>query len=351
MTLRLRLVLGYAYLVALLLVTAVSAVAGFVMLSRGIDRVLEDNVRSIEAAMAMLESLERQDSATLSALLGSTAARSELESADRAFEVALDAARGNVTEAEEREMLGRIAAAHGELVITRERVVASVPDRPLRIYEEQVFPRFQAVKSGVRELLDVNHAAMRQADQEARASARRSGAWIALLVTVAVVSLVLLSRALQTRVLGRLSAVREASRALASGDTRRRVVLSGDDELSEIGDRLNEILDRAEEARGRWRGRLAVEKRLVLALFARLDSGGTLFALDGRVLVEGRDADPRRAEISAWIRRNGSAAVEELADARDDEPGRDIDLDGETVRLELLRTGPSRPVAWWWQGA
>lgn len=365
MTLRLRLVLGYAYLVALVLVTAGSAIAGFVVLSRGIDRVLDDNVRSIEASMTMLESLERQDSATLSALLGATGATIELHGADEAFHTALDEAQGNITEDEEREVLGRLAAVHRDLVVARDRVVENVPERPLAVYEDEIFPRFQAVKAEVRNLLDVNHAAMQRADQEARASARRSGAWIALLVTVAVVSLVLLSRALQTRVLERLATVREVSKALAEGDTQRRVVLSGDDELSEIGARLNEILDRRDENQGRWRGRLAVEKRLALALFGRLDPEGTVFALDGTVLLEPpRDRDPLREDlrghIGDWIRDEGSQAVEELASVDDpDDLVREIEVgdlgagdedgDREAVRLELLRTGPSRPVAWWWR--
>lgn len=349
MTLRLRLVLGYTYLVALVLVTALSAISGFVVLSRGIDQVLDDNVRSIEASMTMLESLERQDSATLSALLGATGAAAELRSADEAFREALATARGNITEAEEREALNSLDTAHGELVAARDRVVAGAPERPLRLYEEEIFPRFQTVKGGVRELLNINYSAMKAADQDARSSARRSGAWIGLLVTLAVVSLVMLSRALQRRVLERLATVREVSKALASGDTKRRVVLSGDDELTEIGCRLNEILDRREETQGYWQGRLAVEKRLALALFRDLDPGGTIFALDGTVLIEpyAKDTPARRAEIGRWISDNGSRVVEELAN--DAEPNQEIEAGGETVRLDLLRTDPSRPVAWWWR--
>lgn len=351
MTLRLRLVLGYAYLVSLVLVTAVSAVAGFVVLSRGIDQVLADNVRSIEASMAMLESLERQDSATLSSLLASDEA-ADLEIADQAFRQALDDARGNITEDRERIVLGEMRRLHEELVAIRDQVIAGTPARPLVAYDEQIYPKFQAVKASVRELLDINHEAMQRADQEARTSARRSGAWIALLVTLAVVSLVLLSRALQQKVLERLSAVREVSKALAAGDTKRRVVLTGDDELTEIGCRLNEILDRRDENQGHWEGRLVVEKRLALALFQRLDPGGTIFALDGTPLIDGEHDDARADKVSDWIHTHGSDAVESLAEVQSDTKlVQEIDINGRTERLELLRTGPARPVGWWWRSA
>ena len=105
MKLRVRLLVGYGYLVALLLLTAGSGMLGFLQLSEGIDVILEENFRSISASTHMLEALERQDSATLLLLLDEQTDRADMERFQKAFSDALEEAQANITEDDEEEEL------------------------------------------------------------------------------------------------------------------------------------------------------------------------------------------------------------------------------------------------------
>lgn len=196
MTLRLRLLLGYGYLVGLLLLATGSAMLGFFHLSESVDVILEENFNSITAAMRMLEALERQDSATLAALLEGRGEVPEMEAHEEAFLAALEAAEGNVTEEAERPLLERLRRDFMAYREARDRLLAAQPASPLRAYNTRVFPVFSTAKSQVFELLDLNHQAMVEADREARQAALQNGAWLGFLVAVALISLVFLSRAL-----------------------------------------------------------------------------------------------------------------------------------------------------------
>ncbi|MCW8141113.1 MAG: hypothetical protein KIT58_19605, partial [Planctomycetota bacterium] len=63
MTLRTRLLLGYGYLVALLLATAMLSALGLQRFGRSLDRVLLEDVRRVEAALAVLHALDQHAAA------------------------------------------------------------------------------------------------------------------------------------------------------------------------------------------------------------------------------------------------------------------------------------------------
>ena len=82
MRIRTRILVGYGYLVGLLVLGAASAAIGFQQLGAAIDRVLAENIDSVRASIAMLESLERQDSATLRLLIEGEPRSEALDAAD-----------------------------------------------------------------------------------------------------------------------------------------------------------------------------------------------------------------------------------------------------------------------------
>jgi 7,8-dihydro-6-hydroxymethylpterin-pyrophosphokinase len=114
MRLRTRILLGYWYLVGLLIVGAAGAALSFLSLGTNIGTVLEENFDSVRASMAMLDALERQDSALLSKLLGDSEAGAALGASEQAFMAAVAAARANITIAGETEVLDRIEQGHSD---------------------------------------------------------------------------------------------------------------------------------------------------------------------------------------------------------------------------------------------
>ncbi len=346
MTLRLRLLLGYGYLVGLLLLATGTSMVGFLHLSAGIGGVLEENFFSIRAAMTMIEALERQDSATLAALIEGREELADAESYERAFREAFEEAAANVTEEGEPEVLAAIREGSAAYVEARNRLLAARPERPLAAYNREVFPRFATVKSRVFELLTLNQRAMFEAEREARQAAVRSGTWLGFLVVVALVSLVFLSRAMQRRILARIERLVAGMTAIA-GRHRRRLREEGEDELARIAHQVNRLLDQYDRLEASTRGRLAQERRLVQGLVAGLGPGGALFGLSGDLWAGELPDRELEERIAAWIREEGRQRAEA------GEPfAATVAADGagaggpREVEMELVVAPGDRPVGW-----
>lgn len=346
MTLRVRLLLGYGYLVALLLLATGSAMLGFLQLSESVDVVLEENLFSIHSSMHMLESLERQDSVTLAALLDGDAHRAELERQDAAFHQALGEAADNITEDAEGPVLEAIRGSFDTYRQHRDEILRRQPERPLREYNERVFPAFRDVKQQVLELLEINQQAVIEADRRAREAAVRNGAWLGFLVAFALVSLVFLSRALQRQLLSRLHGLRRDLAALGA-DRRRHLRVTGNDELAQVARQVNDLLDDLQAERARHRGRLAEERRTLLALLHHL-GGAALFDRSGQMLASSDEREaPLPPELRRWIEREGEAHLEAALDSGGgDVPAATVTAGGVPWRLEALRNLAGRPVGW-----
>lgn len=348
MRLRTSLLLGYAYLVGLLLISSASAIVGFHSLSTGIDSILKENFTSIRAAMDMVEALERQDSATLGQLIDPGHDPAAAQATSQKFDAALARAKANVTLERERPLLQAIQSDYQAFRTAQGRLLASRPEHPLVAYRRSTYQAFVKVKDGLISLLELNHGAMRQADLEARQAAVRSGVWLGVLVLVALFSLVMLSRRLHQRLLLRLDELAAATEAIAAGDVHRRLPVSTADELGRIATWVNEELDEYQLVRSEMAGRLGRERQLALALFDALGSGRILLDLGGRVIAQDPDRDDPRLCIAAegWIRDRASPGSAQATEPADLAGPIQIQSEGARFSLQLLTARDQLPVAW-----
>jgi HAMP domain-containing protein len=343
-TLRTRLLLGYGYVVGLLLLTAGMAALGLQRFGGGLERVLSENVTSVRAAMAMLDALERQSSATFGALLGDATATRLLATADADFDAALDEAARHAFMSGEDALVASIGQGARELRAARAGLIRAAPDAKLAAYERDVSKRVDAVKAGVNQLLARNVDAMHDADRRARDEARGFAVGLGALVVVALLSLGFLSRALQSSVLARLSELKELGDAIAAGDRARRFRERRDDELGQLARHLNVALDRQEALQGQMEGRFNHQNLLLLGLLARVGEAAVV-ALDGDVIattLSSRDearllAAAERVRALRSAAKPGPEPVVRMLPATD---GND------RLRVELLVAGKTRPAGW-----
>jgi methyl-accepting chemotaxis protein len=262
--------------------------------------VLDENFASVRWSMGMIEALERQDSALLAVLLGDDGADDALAESEESFLAALEMARTNVTESSESSILDRIEREYGSYREARNRLLAEGHEQPLEAYRAETFPRFNAVKQSVVELLEVNQEAMIAADEGARAAAVRNAAGHAVVVVVALLSFAWLSGALRREVLGRLADLKSIAQAMAGGGVDRRADASRPDELGLLAARLNELLDRNAELRGRMEARVAGAHDIVLGLLDAMDEPAVLLTDGGRVVASTMPAEDEDDVRSAW---------------------------------------------------
>ncbi len=339
MRLRTRILLGYWYLVALLVISASGAALGFHNLGSNIDRVLTENFESVRASMFMVESLERQDSALLALLLGKEEARTALDASQVAFSEALDRARSNITLTSEIEVIDDIERSFQAFTRARDRLLEAAPEHPLRAYEEQTFPEFESVKSRVLDLLEINHQAMVEADRAAQNAAFRRAVNLAILVLIALFSLAFISRGMSSVLLDRLDELAAVAEAIAAGSFDRRASVALDDELGVVSRQLNAVLDRQQEHRGTMEGRVSLYRGLLMGLLGSLPRPAAVLGFDGRVLASTLDQDDEE------LLRRGP--VGPLHPARDGGEIRGtIEVETTVFGLELLNSSEGRPVAW-----
>jgi HAMP domain-containing protein len=284
MRLSTRLLLGYGYLAGLLLLSAAGAALAFHQLGDNISAVLGENFRSVQAGIRMLESLERQDSAALSLLLGHAEGRARMADADETFGESLAAARANITIEDEAGILDRIEQRFDDYRDVRDEVLAAPAEDRLGEYERRAFGLFEQVKAGVRELIDVNHAAMQRADEHARSAATTNAALHGLLVAVALLSLAPLSASMRRHVLSRLEEIGAVSQAISAGDLGRRLDERHNDELGQTARQLNRVLDRHQVLEAELGGHRSQMRGLTQALLLQLPLPAVLFSTSGEVM-------------------------------------------------------------------
>ncbi len=349
MSLRTRLLLGYGYLVVLLFICSISAAIGFHSLGMGIDSILTDNFDSVHASVGMLAAIERQDSAILSSLLDPSVGAKDLSEAEADFKKELLRSKKNITVKKEREVIDSISILYENYRKKRGQLLSSlsVPalqGERLAIYRASVFPAFEKTKSAVLSLLDLNHEAMRNADVSARKTAMRSSVWLGTLVLLALVSMVVLSRRLQSGLLSRLGELREFSESVARGDTSRRLRFSGRDELSRIAQHLNDSLDAQDSLKREMQGRVSQQHLLALGLLGVLGDGAQLLDLDGTLLAPiSDDSENAPLPVMSWIRQHG---LETLRSLRAERGKISFAIRLESYVLRLLVAQGQHPVGW-----
>lgn len=231
MTLRHELLLAWAALVVVQVLTLIGAVGLLARMTPAIGSVMEDNERSIAAVETMLAELGRSHA--------DPGARPR-------FEEALADARGNVTEAEEPAQLDRIDAEYHAAFTgdptARERVTVALQD-----------------------LAGINRRAM-EASVERVSGVGRTGAWTAaVLGLLSIGAAIGMRRRLERRVIEPIEATAAAVKAIEDGDRHRRCPVHGPSEIMTLGRGVEALRQRPTHAVAAQDARHD-ERRLLLAL-------------------------------------------------------------------------------------
>jgi|GEM_PF-1231370 len=351
MSLRTRLLLGYSYLVLLILLTATWAGVAVFELSNGIGDVVRNNFHSVRAASEMLGALNLQNNATLQAMVDPASrelSQQNLAKARDAFDAAFAQAAGNATVQGESARIAQIKQAYAGYEASRQRLLTSQPDQPFEAYDQHIIEHSSVLRGHIFDLLNLNQDTIAQADARARRTATQNGIGLGIVVTLALLSLVALSRALQRHILLRLADFKEISEALAAGQVNRRYNASGDDELAILARNLNSGIDAQKQLRAAAQGRLSQQRQLLLGALAQRKEGVALLGLDGLLAASTLKGAAKHALEAHrnWVSTSGRTWVRDYQSG-DTPPTHRIECTHEcTLIFELLIAQKSRPVGW-----
>ena len=348
MNLRTRILLGYGFLIAMLVLIAAGAALGFHRLGHGNDRAMVENLESVRAATEMLEALRRLDSACISLLLGKETAGADLEQEQERFLRELELAGANATTEEGRVVVADVARLFSGYGAAREALLASRPAAPLAAYDLDALPRFEAVTAALIRLLELNHRAMREADASARRFAMKASIVLGIVVAVTLLSFGSLSRLLNRDLLLRLIEMNNAVKDVAGGNLGRRLDPGQEDELGLLARQLNAALDARAEAEGRTEGVLSQQRQLLIGMLERWGERSALVGLDGMLIASTLSEEQTNVvgEHGEVIRDRGRAALKEASSDLQNTTFRIMTESGQGLFFSPLVANRRRAVGW-----
>lgn len=347
MSLRTKLLAGY-----LLFVAALVALGGWSALrlremgdvSR---RIIANNYDSVIAAQEMKESLERQDSAALFALLGARERTiTQLREHRARFDANFQKAEHNITEVGEPEAIEAIRrdrdayyqvfdAFLARVNATERGTVAASPTlmneeaAERNEYFTRLEPQFNRLRADCDHLLQLNQRAMLAKSEAAAGVARRWFLLTLLMAGVLVGAGLALAFFLADRIVKPLRQLTETTARIAGGDLNAKVEVTSHDEVGVLAAEYNRMAERIRQLRQSDLGKLIIAQQTTEATIDSLYDPVIVTDAEGCVTK----LNPAAEEIFGSERENAGKHVGEIV--------RDTRIAGAVA--EALRS--QRPVA------
>jgi len=241
-------------------------------------RIISNNYDSVLAAQQMKESLERQDSAAVFALLGARERALQQMREHRArFDANFQKAANNITEIGEPEAIEAIRRDRDEYYQMFDAFLARVSESeapgtaggPTRAeetserteYFKRLEPQFDRLRSECDHLLQLNQRAM-LAKSEAAAQAARRWFYLTLLMAGLMVAAgIALAFLLAHRIVEPLRQLTATTARIAGGDLDAKAEINSDDEVGILAAEYNRMAERIRQLRQSDKGQLIVARQ------------------------------------------------------------------------------------------
>lgn len=313
-------------------------------------RIISNNYDSVLAAQQMKESLERQDSAAVFALLGARERALQQMREHRArFDASFQKAAANITEVGEPEAIEAIRRDRetyyetfdgfladtdlpGDLVDRNGTVVSPAKPGETRgkvIYFQSLEPQFNKLRADCDHLLQLNQHAMVAKSEAAAAVARRWFYLTLLIAGVMVAAGISLAFLLANRIVEPLRQLTATTAKIAGGDLDAKAEVNSADEVGMLAREYNRMAERIRQLRQSDKGQLFVARQTTEAAIDSLYDPVIVTDSEGRVTK----LNPAAEEIFGSEAENSGKHVGEIA--------RDPTLAGAVA--EAIRS--QRPVA------
>ena len=316
MSVRTKLLLGYLVFVAALVVLGAWSAWRLREMGGVSRRIIANNYDSVVAAQDMKESLERQDSAALFALLGATdKATAQLREHRAHFDANFQKAANNITEIGEPEAIENIRRDRDAYYQTFDHFLALITARTgadlaeRDDYFTRLEPQFNKLRADCEHLLQLNQRAM-LAKSEAAAGVAQLWFYRTLLIAGTLVTAgVILAFVLSNRIIEPLRQLTTTTTRIAGGDLDAQVTVNSHDEVGVLAAEYNRMAASIRQLRNSDLGKLIVAQQTTEAAIDSLYDPVIVTDEDGRVTK----LNPAAEEIFGAEQQNSGKHVGEIA--------------------------------------
>ena len=324
MSLRTKLLLSYLIFIAALVVLGGWSAWRLRDMGSVSRRIISNNYDSVVAAQEMKESLERQDSAALFALLGAhDKAMVQLREHRARFDANFQKAANNITEIGEPEALETIRRDRDAYYQTFDAFLARLNAGASGARREEVSerneyfthlePQFNKLRADCEHLLQLNQRAMLAKSETAAGVAQLWFYRTLLFAGVLIAAGLALAFFLANRIVEPLRQLTASTAKIAGGDLDARVTISSRDEVGVLAAEYNRMATRIRQLRSSDMGKLLVAQQTTEAAIDSLYD--PVIVTDDQGCVT--KLNPAAEEIFGSENENAGKHVGELArDAR-----------------------------------
>lgn len=176
MGLRAKLLSGFLILAIMLLIAGLWSIHELNNMGGFVQKILDENYKSIQASKLMIEALEREDSAILLLLLGKwDEGRMILKAADSIFTTNFQIAYNNITISGEQTHIDTIRSKYNSFKKIWERpIVGTGKEGNLNWYFKDVHKSFLSAKNAINNLIDLNNTTMYQTASKLKSRSNRA---------------------------------------------------------------------------------------------------------------------------------------------------------------------------------
>ncbi|MCU1266800.1 MAG: Alginate biosynthesis sensor protein KinB [Acidobacteria bacterium] len=290
-------------------------------------RIISNNYDSVIAAQEMKESLERQDSAAVFALLGARErAVAQMREHRARFDADFKKAADNITEPGESDVIETIRRDRDayyrmfDVFLTRVKATedGAPPPNVLERSEEsaerseyftRLEPQFNKLRADCEHLLQLNQRAMLAKSESARGVARR---WFYLTLLMAgflVVAGLALAFVLASRIVKPLRQLTASTVRITGGDLEAKVQVTSHDEIGVLAAEYNRMAERIRQLRHSDMGQLIIAQQTTEAAIDSLYDPVIVTDAEGCVTK----LNPAAEEIFGSESENAGKPVGEIA--------------------------------------
>jgi hypothetical protein len=176
MGIRLKILAGFIILAIMLLIAGLISIHELMNIGNYVQKLLDDNYKSIEATGTMLDALEKEDSGILLLLMGKwEEGRKVIKEGDDLFKKGFLSAENNITIHGENKYIEKIGVDYDIYKKTWERpIVGTDKEGNIDWYYNKSRMEFLQVKKSVKQLLGKNQETMYKTGSELKNRAQRA---------------------------------------------------------------------------------------------------------------------------------------------------------------------------------
>ncbi len=252
LSLKHKILFGYAAITLILIVLAGWAIYNFMSLDESIHDIMVENYRSVIASEGMMEALERQDSAELIFIFGQQEEALDIFQKNQIeFMKHLSRAEDNITIEEENQIISNLNEDYqtylDKFINLRELANNDNVEKMQNYYLTEIMPHFQKIKDETRNLLTVNQEHMRQAQSKANRRATQAIYSSIIFSVIAIILAITLGIYVSNKIIKPINSLTDTIKEIAGGNLEKKINITTRDEIGELAKEFNSMTERLKE--------------------------------------------------------------------------------------------------------